>query len=297
MAFALDLSARLAHEAPRLLHEQIAAAENTLQGTPDADAIHAARRHLKRARAMLRLLEAERSGPTAAVDAALRAAGRHLSESRDATVLVATIDVLLGLRPRPATANALRAWRRTLRAPDEAIIEPNALAAARDAVGQAQSLASDLAARDDSAVWAGFEASYRGGRQALRRAQTKPTAERLHTLRKALKHHLYQLRVLRPLWPAVLGRCTTRPTAPPSCSACTTTARCCANGSPTAALERRVGRASTRWPPRSRQRLPPRHSPAASCCTPNAPAATPAASRPMPSIRWRIRGSSLTRRS
>lgn len=205
MAFALDLSARLAHEAPRLLHEQIAAAENTLQGTPDADAIHAARRHLKRARAMLRLLEAERSGPTAAVDAALRAAGRHLSESRDATVLVATIDVLLGLRPRPATANALRAWRRTLRAPDEAIIEPNALAAARDAVGQAQSLASDLAARDDSAVWAGFEASYREGRRALRRARAKPTAERLHTLRKALKHHLYQLRVLRPLWPAVLG--------------------------------------------------------------------------------------------
>lgn len=205
MAFELTLEIPLALEVPRLLHEQIAGAESALQGTPDADAIHAARRHLKRARAMLRLLDTELSGPAATADAVLRAAGRHLSESRDATVLVATIDALLGLRPQPATAKALRAWQAVLRTAGEGIAEPDALAAAQNALQQATQAATGLTVNGDTAVWAGFEASYREGRQALRRARARPTAKRLHTLRKALKHHVYQLRVLRPLWPAVLG--------------------------------------------------------------------------------------------
>ena len=205
MAFDLDLTASLANEVPRLLHEQMAAVASVLQGTPDADAIHAARRHLKRARAMLRLLDGRLSDPASAVDAALRTAGRHLSASRDATVLVATIDALLDLGPRPATANALRAWRQTLHSPDETVVEAEALSAARDALAQARLLATGIGTDGDKAVWAGFEASYRAGRRALRSARRKPTAEGLHTLRKALKHHVYQLRVLRPLWPAVLG--------------------------------------------------------------------------------------------
>ncbi|MGE0810449.1 MAG: CHAD domain-containing protein [Immundisolibacter sp.] len=205
MAFELDLQTPPAQDVPRLLDEQIAAAENALQGTPDADATHAARRHLKRARAMLRLLDADLGGRAATVDAALRTAGRHLSESRDATVLVATIDALLDLRPRPATAKALRSWQAALRSAGETVVEPDALAAARDALQQARQAATGLGANGDTAVWTGFEASYREGRRALRRAQAKPTARRLHTLRKALKHHVYQLRVLRPLWPAVLG--------------------------------------------------------------------------------------------
>ena len=205
MAFELDLETPLRMDVPRLLHEQIAGAERALQGTPDANAIHAARRHLKRARAMLRLLDADMIGRAATADAALRAAGRHLSESRDATVLVATIDALPGLRARPATAKAMRSWQATLRATGGPVVEPDALAAAQNAVCQARQAATGLGARGAHAVWAGFEASYRAGRRALRRAQAKPTARRLHTLRKSLKHHVYQLRVLRPLWPAVLG--------------------------------------------------------------------------------------------
>lgn len=205
MAFELDLGEPFAHDVPRLVHEQVAAAEGALQGTPDADAIHAARRHLKRARAMLRLLDAELSGRAATMDAALRDAGRHLSESRDAAVLGATIDSLLGLHPPPATANALRAWRQMLSAAAGETIEPEALAAALDALDQARQTATGLPVHGNTAApWAGFKASYRAGRQALRRARERPTANRLHTLRKALKHHVYQLRVLRPLWPAVL---------------------------------------------------------------------------------------------
>ena len=206
MAFELDIKTPLAQDLPRLLREQMANAEHALRDMQGAQAIHDARRHLKRARAMLRLLDDELRGPAAATDDALRAAGRHLSASRDATVLGATIDWLIDLRPPRATATALRAWRKTLRAGTDSTIAPEALTAARDVLQRARRTATAILPDHDAiAAWAGFEASYRAGRRALRRAQAKPTATRLHDLRKALKHHVYQLRVLRPLWPAVLG--------------------------------------------------------------------------------------------
>lgn len=205
MAFELDLAAPPGRDLRRLLGEQMDAAESALKGTPDEEAVHAARRHLKRARAVLRLLDGELRGPAAAADVALRAAGRHLSASRDATVLGATIEMLIGLRPPAATAQALRRWSALLRGSTDAPIGPDTLAAACDALRQAREAAADIDP-DDAAVamWAGFATSYRAGRRALRRAEAKPSARRLHDLRKALKHHVYQLRVLRPLWPAVL---------------------------------------------------------------------------------------------
>lgn len=51
----------------------------------------------------------------------------------------------------------------------------------------------------------GFATPYRGGRRALRRALADPGTDRLHSLRKALKHHVYQLCLLQPLWPGPLG--------------------------------------------------------------------------------------------
>ncbi|MFZ5491018.1 MAG: CHAD domain-containing protein [Pseudomonadota bacterium] len=205
MAFELDLEAPPGRDLRRLLHDQMGAAGSALQDTPDAEAIHATRRHLKRARAVLRLLDGDLLGPAAAADAALRDAGRHLSASRDATVLGATIEMLIGLRPPAATAQALRRWHAQLRGSTDAAIAPDTLAAACDALRQAREAAADIDPDDAAAaLWAGFAASYRAGRRALRRAQAKPSARRLHDLRKALKHHVYQLRVLRPLWPAVL---------------------------------------------------------------------------------------------
>jgi CHAD domain-containing protein len=205
MAFELDLEAPPGRDLRRLLRDQMGAAESALQGTPDEEAVHAARRHLKRARAVLRLLDGDLRGPAAAADAALRAAGRQLSASRDATVLGATIEMLIGLSPPAATAQALRRWHGQLRGANDSAVGPEVLSGVFDALGQAREAAAEIAPDDAAAaLWAGFAASYRAGRRALRRAEAEPSARRLHDLRKALKHHVYQLRVLRPLWPAVL---------------------------------------------------------------------------------------------
>jgi hypothetical protein len=47
----------------------------------------------------------------------------------------------------------------------------------------------------------GFEASYRAGRKALRRAQEKPSTDNFHEFRKRAKDHWYHVRLLGALWP------------------------------------------------------------------------------------------------
>lgn len=206
MQFELTLGAAPAMEVPRLLNGQIAGALDELKGAPDETAIHDARRHIKKARAVLRLIDETLHGPLTRGDRALRAAGRHLSASRDEAVLRNTIDALITSGPAAGTVSALRALRETLPASLGCAADPQAVHAAREALLEARLALAGAVPEDyafDSLI-AAFAASYRAGRHALRRALAEPSADRLHGLRKALKHHVYHLRVLQPLWPQLL---------------------------------------------------------------------------------------------
>ncbi|HCZ48097.1 MAG TPA: hypothetical protein DCZ11_03715, partial [Gammaproteobacteria bacterium] len=108
MAVALDPHRPAGTQIPRLLRSEIDTALTALRGTPHAKAVHTARRHIKKARALSRLL------PGAPADRALRDAGRALSTTRDAAVRRQVIDALLAGSPPAATAGALRRLRRTL---------------------------------------------------------------------------------------------------------------------------------------------------------------------------------------
>ncbi len=199
MAVALDPHRPAGTQIPRLLRSEIDTALTALRGTPHAKAVHTARRHIKKARALSRLL------PGAPADRALRDAGRALSTTRDAAVRRQVIDALLAGSPPAATAGALRRLRRTL--PDDpAATRParQPLHAARRALREARGDGPDAPAIDDDALCEAFATTYRRGRRALRRAAARPDAERLHALRKTVKHHLYQLRVLAVLWPVPL---------------------------------------------------------------------------------------------
>lgn len=207
MAFELHLGRPLAAELMRLLQDEIGGALGELADMPNEAAIHAARKHIKKARAALRLLGDEHHPSLAACEGALRAAGHALAPSRDAAVLLRTIDALSRARPPKATASALQALRQGWQTPGTP--QPGAadLQAARVALQESgASLIGYSSADCDFDVLArGFAAAYRAGRRALKRALRNPDAERLHALRRQLKHHLYHLRLLRPLWPGPLG--------------------------------------------------------------------------------------------
>ena len=208
MAFELHIGRPLAAELVRLLQGEIGGALGELAGTPDEAAIHAARRHIKKARATLRLLDGD-VHPRSLVhcENGLRAAGRALAPSRDAAVLLRTIDALSRARPPKATASALQALRQAWQTPGTPQLDAGDLMAARLALQESAATLTGPAAGacDFDTLARGFATTYRAGRRALKRALRNPDAERLHALRRQLKHHLYHLRLLQPLWPGPLG--------------------------------------------------------------------------------------------
>lgn len=204
MAFALKPGRPLAAQLQRILDGEIGGALGELGAAPDEAAIHAARRHIKKARAVLRLIDGDLAHRSLArCDGALRAAGQALSAWRDAAVLLRTIGALAGGR----RAEALQGLREIWQAPGTPTIDAGALQTARQALQESGAVLTGhgFETCDFNALSDGFASTYRRGRRALKRAAAEPGADRLHALRKALKHHVYQLRLLRPLWPGPLG--------------------------------------------------------------------------------------------
>jgi CYTH domain-containing protein/CHAD domain-containing protein len=179
-----------------------------------AVAIHGARKDLKKLRAVLRLLRDELGEkPYRAQNRRYRDAGRLLSDTRDAEVKVETLDDLEQRFGEEFPAAAAEHWRRDL--------ERERYAASADAGGEVGERVERAAAaidqgRDEIAAWElgkdswrlvepGVLTAYRDGRAAMREALDEPSVESVHEWRKRAKDLWYQLRILRELWPEVLG--------------------------------------------------------------------------------------------
>lgn len=185
-------------------HEQLGGASK--RGV--SQAVHETRKELKRLRACLRLSRASIGEETFdRENTAFRMAGRRLSATRDAEVLVQTLD---GLRARfadelaPGATDALRA-----QLADE---QGRAIAALRDGddVEAALTAIDDARARTRSWTVAteGFEALapglrriYRSGRRRMDAARAEPTTENLHEARKRVKDLCHAAQILRPSRP------------------------------------------------------------------------------------------------
>jgi CHAD domain-containing protein len=169
--------------------------------------IHDARRSLKRARALAALCEHGDQGTgVRASRRILRDAARKLSDARDREVAAELVEsaapaaelpeelvrnvkeiATLGAAPR----STLREVRREL----------------ETGAGRLRDLARDThdGVTAGGGIMARLEASYRRCRKRARAAGKAPTAEALHSLRKAGKVLRYQLEWLSPVWPVILG--------------------------------------------------------------------------------------------
>jgi len=199
-----EVGAGAGRKARRLCAARIDAAASALGGRPDDAAVHLARRELKRARALLRLVRLGLPRDAfAAVNAALRDVGRTLGAARDAAVLrelAREMAAAAGIAPaalRPLVARLDRE-RRTRRAGIDARQARAALATAR---------ARLLGARiegDGTMLADGFVRVYRRGRRAYAAARELPRAARLHAWRRHVKHYWHALETLEPAWPRLM---------------------------------------------------------------------------------------------
>ena len=179
-----------------------------------AVAIHGARKDLKKLRSVLRLIRRQ-LGEKAyrAQNRRFRDAGRLLSDTRDAEVKVETLDDLEERFGEEFPTAVAEPWRRDL--------ERERYAAAADAGGDVaerveEATAMIEAGRDELAAWdlgkdswklvePGLLTAYADGREALAEVRDQPSDEGVHEWRKRAKDLWYQLRILKELWPEVLG--------------------------------------------------------------------------------------------
>jgi CHAD domain-containing protein len=206
MSYGLTFEDDPAGSVQQVRREQLEAAADVLDAGEDpVEAIHDARKRIKKTRALLRLV---RPGikPKAyqRLNRELRDTGRGMSGSRDADVLVETVDDLADRFAGRAPKTFFAGVRQPL--------ANHAQALRRDAdasghVAALRALAQEewpLRGLDADTLAGALQRTYARGRKAFAAADREPTTANLHEWRKRAKDLWYQQRLLQDTWLGVM---------------------------------------------------------------------------------------------
>ena len=207
MSYRLKTDGPLAPGIRRIAREQLQGALGEIKGLIHLDegaAVHATRKHIKKIRALLRLIRRE-IGPEIykGESQRLRNVGRSFAGSRDARVQLQVLEQLTQQEKDafPKTAAALKA--------EIADLAENFGAQRRQAAPILQQISDRLEGWPledigSSDLCRALQRSYRRGRKWFRCAGADPVAENFHSWRKRVKDLWYQLLILRDLNRAVV---------------------------------------------------------------------------------------------
>lgn len=207
-AYRLELTEPLPREIARVAQGRIDHALDELRGKTDStpeEAVHEARKDMKKLRALLRLARGELGKNTfARENACFRDAARELAGTRDSDVMLET---LASLELPPGLGWELRKVMQAQLGRDGARDRDVAARRATAILKDARRRVDDWALAHDSfdALAEGLERTYRRGRRAFRAALDEPSAEALHEWRKRVKDLWYDHTLLRELWPPVMN--------------------------------------------------------------------------------------------
>lgn len=194
-------------ETIRIFRSQVSRARRELK-QPNDQAVHSARKAIKRARAFLRLLRGVLSRQQFdMLDHDLRSVGRKLAPVRDYAVVLVLLDRIAGDEAfGSAVEEPLRACIETSYSTAINELKKN------DQVKELRSRLETMRLRPEELVGLttvffhdGLAATYARGHQRLAQAVEQPNVETLHAWRRQVKHLGYQIRLLKPAWPVVLG--------------------------------------------------------------------------------------------
>ncbi|MCU1330936.1 MAG: domain containing protein [Bryobacterales bacterium] len=198
MAFRLTRHESIAAGISRVLHEELTAAIQNLQAGNSG--VHEARKSIKKLRGMLRMLEPRLGNLAAQETAALGEVSRSLAAARDHAATDETLSALAARHTGAAETRSLGALRKKLAkrpAPALAALEPaiQELTLIRGRITEWPTMPDNF-----GPIMEGLRETYRRGRKALRAIEANPVPDAFHTLRKRVKDHWYQVRLLEALW-------------------------------------------------------------------------------------------------
>lgn len=212
MAYRLEDREGMASGIRRIVGEELEKAIEQLEGRRDGDpneAVHDARKRLKKARSALRLVREDIGNRARRKEnAVMRDAARSLSAARDAQVLLETLAGLAADRWGPTLPEeALRSLHRELERRRERL---DASLDQDDGPARQDAIRALRAARDRAREWpledegfgaarSGLERIHARGRRAMAAALDEGDDEAWHEWRKRVKDLWYSARILRPI--------------------------------------------------------------------------------------------------
>lgn len=204
MAFQLRRGHPVGDEARQVFDHQLLRAVICLRDPKTAaelDSIHDAHRHVKKARAVLRVLRTPLGAGYRSADRRLRAANRMLGELADARAMTGTLGNLADLDPTlPArTGEALRARLVARAASLEQKAQFDRLRHRAIRLLEANRLRIpvwEVAVRGRNEVSDVIEDAHRAARAAMRDALRRPSAETFHAWRRRVKRERHLLRLV-----------------------------------------------------------------------------------------------------
>lgn len=215
MAFRLKPNESLPTSIKRIAQEQIAKAIAELSTTDELgidEAVHQARKRLKKTRAVIRLVrDSLGSEVYQRENARFRDVGRKLATLRDSKVQIETVDNLTNHFADTIAPNTFRDLRRELRVDYrreyQRVIDEGVVISVKNQLKDAQTEIDHWAIESDdwSAVAKNLKRVYKRGYKGLDKALSEPTAENFHEWRKRVKYLRYQLRILRPIWSEMMS--------------------------------------------------------------------------------------------
>ncbi|MFL6516089.1 MAG: CHAD domain-containing protein [Chthoniobacterales bacterium] len=210
MAYKLKDDEALAEGVRRIARAELVEAIEIAKGTREVDntPVHETRKHLKKARAALRLVRKEIGRSLfRQQDHRLRDIGHLVSEVRDAEVRLQTVRELQSIQPRRGRVSYRQLEQMLM------IELENFMAAFAEWQAQALPLLEQAKAAVDSwpvdhfdtaQLRRAVQASYKRARSCLAEARKNLTSQAFHDFRTEAKVLTYQLRILRPINPVVL---------------------------------------------------------------------------------------------
>jgi CHAD domain-containing protein len=210
MSYCLQTDEPVASGIRRIAREQLAGALCQISQVTDgkeAAAVHTTRKHIKKIRALLRLIRQEIGQEIfQEEDQRARGVARAFSGSRDARVQLQLLEKL-----RRQTYLDSAGFSKTSSALEKEMAahtdrfgprRREARTTLQETCDRLEGWPLDELGMDD--LCCALQRSYRRGRKGLRRAGAESTAENFHSLRKRVKEVWYQTRILQCLNPAVM---------------------------------------------------------------------------------------------
>ena len=197
----------------RIATEQIEKAISELSATDELgvdEAVHQARKRLKKTRAVVRLVRDSLGKKSyRRENARFRDLGRNLASLRDGKVQIETLNNLTrhfaDIAPETFT-DMRRELEVNYRQEYQQVLNENILISVKNQLKDAKDAIADwtIEANDWSAINKSLKRVYKQGYKELDQSRSKPTAENLHEWRKRVKYLRYQLKILSQIWSEIM---------------------------------------------------------------------------------------------